>query len=209
MKTTTNKLANGNTDIRYPRNYRLTLGLENLKSGFKKLFYHKGQILIQEGNAPEGLYYLEEGQIKLYRHGRDGQEQIFKIAHAGDFIGFSTLLKDGRYNYSASIIEDAILAFIPKQDFLEHLANDSSSSIDRLFTRLIYKAAHKIALAAPPFVKIRLAEQLPSPCIATLSSSAKQTLVHLFCELGLERSTILMTGPSFYFHKTSHNLNKI
>lgn len=194
MTTTDHRLTNGNAGIYCPQDYRLTLGLEYVKRGFKKLFYHKGEILIQEGKDPEGLYFLEEGQIKLYRYGRDGQEQIIKIAHAGDIIGFNTLLKDTSYHYSASIIEDATLTFIPKQDFLEHLADDSPNSAETLFTRLIYKAAPKVAPAARPFAKTRLVEDLLSPCLTTLFSTAKQTLMYLLSELESTRRTVFIRG---------------
>jgi CRP-like cAMP-binding protein/CheY-like chemotaxis protein len=80
--------------------------------------------LYQEGKRPKYLYYLKKGKIKGYRVHEDGKEYITNLYAPGDFIGYLPLLENQNYEDSSIVLEDAELAMIPREEFLEAIYKD-------------------------------------------------------------------------------------
>ena len=92
--------------------------VDNVKTCTK---YKKGQVLFHEGTRPMGVFCISTGRVKVYRMGLDGKEQIIKISAAGDLLGYKALISDQHYLLSGEALEDCLVCFIPKDDFLELL----------------------------------------------------------------------------------------
>jgi CRP/FNR family transcriptional regulator len=125
--------------------------------------YHKGgQVLFQEGGYPAGLYCINHGKIKLYKTGRDGKEQVVRLAKDGDVVGYRALISGQPYAASAAVLEDATICFIPKETFLS-LIKDSITFNARVMELLCHDLAtaeqRELSLAQRS-VKERLAETL-------------------------------------------------
>ncbi|MBI1803752.1 MAG: Crp/Fnr family transcriptional regulator [Ignavibacteriae bacterium] len=125
-------------------------------------FHKAGQILFQEGGYPAGLYCINRGKIKLYKTGRDGKEQIVRLAKDGDVVGYRSLISGQPYSASAAVTDDAAICFIPKDTFLSLLKESDSFN-----ARVMEILCHDIATAeqrqlslAQRSVKERLAETL-------------------------------------------------
>ncbi|MCX2454146.1 Crp/Fnr family transcriptional regulator [Pedobacter sp. PLR] len=103
--------------------------------------YNKGDVIFKEGAVPSGIFFIQKGIVKKYKVDRDGREQIMYVAGTGELIGYHAILSEERYPDSASAIEDCIIAFIPKEDFLEVL---HSSVI--LSQRLLKNMSHEYAV---------------------------------------------------------------
>ena len=88
-----------------------------------------------EGRRPKFLYYLKKGKVKAFRVHEDGKEYITNLYSAGDYIGYLPLLENKVYEDSAIVLEDAELAQIPKDEFLDMLYKDIQ--IATKFIRLI------------------------------------------------------------------------
>ncbi|MCZ4407391.1 Crp/Fnr family transcriptional regulator [Cryomorphaceae bacterium 1068] len=95
--------------------------LKNVDAGKTCTKYKKGQVLFHEGTRPLGVFCVSRGRIKVYRLGIDGKEQIIKISASGDLLGYKALLSDQHYNLSAEALDDCVVCFVPKEDFLELL----------------------------------------------------------------------------------------
>jgi DNA-binding response OmpR family regulator len=89
----------------------------------------------QEGRRPKYLYYLKKGKVKAFRVHEDGKEYITNLYTAGDFIGYLPMLENKLYEDSAIVLEDAELAMIPRDEFLDVLYKDIH--IATKFIRLI------------------------------------------------------------------------
>lgn len=105
--------------------------------------YAKGSVLFREGAAAEGIYFVREGMVKKYKADRDGGEQILYVANAGELLGYHAILAEDRYPDSAATIEDSLIAFIPKEDFL--LTLQQSQLLSR---RLLQTLSHEFAVLA-------------------------------------------------------------
>src|SRR5215203_3594957 len=86
--------------------------------------YGKKQVLYSEGKRPRFLYYLVSGKVKAFKGHEDGKEYITDLLSGGDFIGYKALIEDKNYEDNASILEDAEIMQIPKEDFLQMIYSD-------------------------------------------------------------------------------------
>jgi CRP/FNR family transcriptional regulator len=94
--------------------------------------YKKGQALFHEGTRPLGVFCVNGGTIKVYQLGIDGKEQITKVSAAGDLLGYKALISEQHYSHSAEALEDCIVCFIPKDDFLKLLEPGTKFHMDLL-----------------------------------------------------------------------------
>lgn len=109
---------------------------------FRKLYenrtvrsYKKKDLLFMEGQIPNDLYYIIEGQVKTYKVNYDGKELITGIYRTGEFLGYVPLLEDKPYGDQAEVLEDVKIAIIPKSDFLSLVY--SSKDVVRMFIKML------------------------------------------------------------------------
>jgi len=124
--------------------------------------YKKGQRIFVEGSIPTGIYYLKSGKIKKYKADRDGKEQIIYICNSGELFGYPALLSEGSYSDSAAALEDSMVAFIPKEDFLQVLSQSPILS-NKLLKNLSHEfgvLVNSVATFAHRSVRERLALSL-------------------------------------------------
>jgi CRP/FNR family transcriptional regulator len=83
-----------------------------------------GELLFNEGQPCEGFYVVESGEMKIFKTGASGREQILTIERAGDSVAELPVFDGGPYPASAMAIADSVLLFLSKRDFrsvvLEH-----------------------------------------------------------------------------------------
>src|SRR5512138_1380086 len=46
--------------------------------------YDRGEIIVLEGEAPEALFFLDSGAVKIFKTSADGKEQILSIVRPGE-----------------------------------------------------------------------------------------------------------------------------
>jgi CRP-like cAMP-binding protein/CheY-like chemotaxis protein len=98
--------------------------LQQLSDQYDVEHYSKKQVLYSEGKRPRFLYYLVSGKVKAFKNHEDGKEYIIDLLSAGDFIGYKALIEDKNYDDNATILEDAEIMQIPKEDFLQMIYSD-------------------------------------------------------------------------------------
>lgn len=124
--------------------------------------YKRGEILFREGGHATGIYYLKKGKVKKYTTDKEGREQIFYVAKTGELLGYHAVISEERYTDSSSTLEDSVISFIPKDDFLRAV-----QSFPILSTRLLKCMSHEfgvlvnsLAIFAQRTVRERLALSL-------------------------------------------------
>ena len=83
--------------------------------------YKKGEIIFREGAYPSGIFYIIEGKVKKYKLDKDAKEHIIYVANKGELLGYHAILAEDRFPDSAAALEESLVAFIPKEDFLNTL----------------------------------------------------------------------------------------
>lgn len=106
--------------------------------------FKKRDMLFEEGDTPRYMYFINKGQVKIFKTNDIGKEYIINIRNMGDFIGYTALIKGEPYNFSAAALEDTEVSLVPKEDFLKLLyANRDVAS--RLVKMLADNVAEKEA----------------------------------------------------------------
>src|SRR5579859_1771004 len=122
----------------------------------------KKQQLYQEGRRPKYVYYLIKGKVKAYRIHEDGKEYITNLYAAGDYIGYLPILENNAYEDTAIVLEDAELAQIPKDEFLNALYQDIrvASKFIRLIAQNVQEKEERLLQLAYGSLRKRVAKAL-------------------------------------------------
>jgi len=120
--------------------------------------YRKGQVIFRENSYPSGIYILESGMVKKYKMDGQENEHIVYICTPGEIMGFQSVLSVERYLDSAATLQDSVITFIPREDFLEVI-----QSSPKLTNKLLKILSHEfgvlintLAIQAQRSVKERL-----------------------------------------------------
>lgn len=123
---------------------------------------HKGQILFLQDTKPHGLYCIKKGKIKIFRRGGEGKEQIVRLAHDADVVGYRALISDENYQCGAAALEETTLCYVPKPA-LDKLMDRNVSIYKKMISVLaedLKSAELKISDLAQKPVRERVAETL-------------------------------------------------
>jgi CRP-like cAMP-binding protein len=83
-------------------------------------------MLFAEGDACEGLFIVQSGAVKLFKMADSGREQILAVERAGSTVAELALFDGGAFPTSAVALEDCMLLFLPKREFLDLCRGNSS-----------------------------------------------------------------------------------
>jgi len=193
-------------------------------------FYKKGTKIFLEGNKPQGIFCIKKGWLKIFKNGSDGREHITRLAFPGEFIGLKALLSGTPYSVSAQTMDDTILCFIPKNEFLELPLKytEFTSALISSLSRQLVQAEAKMTLLAHKPVRERLAEtllflyqshktqnffsgegflNLSRQDLANIIGTAPETVIRLLGELKNNR-IITLKGRKIFIHH-AEKLQKI
>lgn len=136
--------------------------LKHLSDQYAVESFHKKQTLYQEGKRPRFLYYLVGGKVKAYKTHEDGKEYITDLFSAGDFIGYTALIEDKNYDDSATILEDAEIMQIPRDEFLGMIYNDINiaTKFIRIVTQNVKEKEERLLNLAYSSLRKRVAKAL-------------------------------------------------
>ncbi len=124
--------------------------------------YKKGQSLFVEGNHPNGIFCISNGNIKLTEIGNDGKETLIRIVTKGDILGHRSLFSEQNYNATATAMEDTRACFIDKS-FIIGLIKEEPSVALKVIEKLskdMGAAEHRLNSMHTRNVRERLAELL-------------------------------------------------
>lgn len=102
---------------------------------------HKKEIIYQAHQFPRWVYFVNSGAVKCSQKNDFGKELITNIYSEGDFFGFVPILKEGKYEDTAVVLEDAEISLIPPEDFKLLLFNNRDVSA-KFIKMLAHHADH-------------------------------------------------------------------
>lgn len=82
------------------------------------IFLKKGKKIFREGDPVKGIFFINEGSVKVTMNWGDQKELILRFAKAGDVLGHRGFGGDLLYPISATALEDCKACFIDNS-FLE------------------------------------------------------------------------------------------
>lgn len=93
-----------------------------------------GTALFRAGDPGDSMFIVESGAVELYVMDHAGQKIVLHIARRGDFFGELSLLDGGSRTASASVVEDAALVVLDREDLLQLFQKKPEAALDMLAT---------------------------------------------------------------------------
>lgn len=168
--------------------------------------FKRGQIIFQQNELSQGIFYLDQGKIKLSRIGQDGKESILLIAAPGDILGHRNLISDDNYGATAVALEESKLRFLSKQQVREAIQQEPeiAFSIIRKLTQEVYAAETRNSSLYQKSVRQRLAELLIQLKTSfgveeqgKLKLDIRLTREEMACLIGTTNETVIRTISDF------------
>jgi CRP-like cAMP-binding protein len=135
---------------------------EQINSTKSVQIFRKGDYIFLENRLPNALYCINSGTVKISKLSSNGKEQIVRIAHGGNFLGYRSLILKSRYTYSAIALEECRVCVIPKTDFFALLRNNNDfyQALMEMICREADEVETKLSDMAHKPVRSRIAEAL-------------------------------------------------
>ncbi len=159
------------------------------------------EVLFLEGDPAQGFYLLLSGRVRLYKAGPDGREQTLHLVAAGQSFAEAAIFRGDRFPANCIALLDSQVAFVPKSQFLQILAESPTISLKMIgslagFLREFIQIIEGLALKE---VSARLAGYLLN--LQQQSDSTTLTLPMSKTELSRQLGTVSET--------ISRNLRKL
>jgi CRP/FNR family transcriptional regulator, nitrogen oxide reductase regulator len=91
---------------------------EKIADLFSERQYQKDDYIFLEGEAPEALYVVRSGKVKVLRHSTDGKDVVLRVAGPGHMLGTVAVFDGSGYPGTAQVIEECSILVIARNDCL-------------------------------------------------------------------------------------------
>ena len=136
--------------------------LPAIEANRKTFHVKKGELLFKEGEAVTGIYFVNEGKIKVHKKWGDDKELIVRIANKGTIVGHRGLGSKTIYPVSGTAIEPSKVCFIDLDFFLTTLKvnHEFTYQLMMFFADELQESERKMRNLAHMSVKGRIAQAL-------------------------------------------------
>ena len=175
--------------------------LEQLSEEREVRHFKKKEILYQEGNLPNKIFYIVKGKVKIYKINDYGKEYITELYSEGEFFGYHPLIAGTKYIDYAATMEESEICYIPKDDFTALLYGNrdfSAQFIKMLANEVEDKEAQLLSLAYNSIRK-RVAEALVALDKRSLEGEDKISIQRddLASMVGTAKESVIRTLTDF------------
>jgi CRP-like cAMP-binding protein len=91
---------------------------EKIADLFSERQYRKDDYIFLEGEAPEALYVVKSGKVKVLRHSTDGKDVVLRVVGSGSMLGTVAVFDGSGYPGTAQVIEECSVLVIARNDCL-------------------------------------------------------------------------------------------
>jgi len=106
--------------------------LDYIHRNKKTVAVSKGEIVYHSGEPIREFVYLVEGLVKLQKVGKNGKEQIVRIAKPLDFIGLLSVFAKDTYEYTITALVDSVVCKININSMRKMVQDNGLFSMDIL-----------------------------------------------------------------------------
>ena len=81
----------------------------------KTMILKRGDFIYSQGDAPQGLYFVNQGLVGLIKLGFSGREHLLRFFRQGQFFGHRALFSKEGYHGSTVALEPTTLKLVPQE----------------------------------------------------------------------------------------------
>lgn len=120
--------------------------LKHLSSHAVVQNHDAGHLLVQQGDTPEGVYLVLEGEMRTMRFNEDGAEATIRLLQAGETCMEAVLFMGGPSPITVQTLTACKVLLIPAQVIRNHVLEDSRFALNiiRIVTHHYKNAMHQI-----------------------------------------------------------------
>lgn len=122
--------------------------------------FQKGELLLEEGRTPRGVYCIQSGRVKMVHAGASGREHIVRFLTDGDLLGYRALLAGEPLSVSAVAMDKTAACFVPAEVLLGFFKTNGPFSLEmlKLTCHELAEASRIMSSLAQKSVRERTAE---------------------------------------------------
>jgi CRP/FNR family transcriptional regulator len=108
---------------------------ETVKSLGRTKKYHKGEVLFSAQEKADGFFYVESGEIRVYKMDENGREVEVVRLEPGDFLGEAIVFVSSEFPFFAQAVKDSRVLFFDKTTILREMEREPS--VAKFFVNLL------------------------------------------------------------------------
>jgi len=128
--------------------------------------YHKGEVLFSAQEKADGFFYVESGEIRVYKMDENGREVEVVRLEPGDFLGEAIVFVSSEFPFFAQAVKDSRVLFFDKTTILREMEREPS--VAKFFVNLLASKcvvlSRRIESLGLHTVRQRLIQYLLSSC---------------------------------------------
>ncbi len=97
--------------------------------------YQKDELLFSAQQKADGLYYVQSGEIRVFKMDKQGREVEVVRLEPGDFLGEAILFVSSVFPFFAQAVKDSQVLFFDKNRIFKKIEEDPS--IAKFFLNLL------------------------------------------------------------------------
>jgi putative ABC transport system ATP-binding protein len=98
--------------------------VESVASGTRRVTVRQGEVLFEQGDLSDLVYFVEEGAVELFRRRVDGTDEVFSVVSPGHYFGEVGPLLGLRRSAAARAVEDTVLLGYGARDFSQWMVSE-------------------------------------------------------------------------------------
>lgn len=124
--------------------------------------HKKKDEIYREGDTARQLFFIASGKVKIFKTNEWGKEYIISVHGAGEFIGYTPLIKRTEYSETATAMEETVISQIPKEDFFKmlHFNQNFAARFIKMLANNMEEKEDKLLSLAYNSIRKRVAEAL-------------------------------------------------
>lgn len=112
--------------------------------------YDKGTIIFEENDNADALYFIQKGEVEVFRMVRDKPSQTMMMLKDGDFFGEVEQIDDSPRIASARAVTDVETLLLLKSDF-ERILGDDGEIKHQIYKSFTVEMARRLRMADDRF----------------------------------------------------------
>ncbi len=108
---------------------------EAVKSLGRAKKYQKGEVLFSAQEKANGFFYVESGEIRVYKMDENGREVEVVRLGPGDFLGEAIVFVSSEFPFFAQAVKDSKILFFDKTTILREM--ETEPSVAKFFVNLL------------------------------------------------------------------------
>jgi CRP/FNR family cyclic AMP-dependent transcriptional regulator len=166
--------------------------LAEVVSHVQERTFRRGEVILLEGEAPQAVYFIVRGQVRVYRLSPEGREQVLKRLGPGGAFNLVPVLDGGPNPSSAMAWTDVTVYAIERGHFLQMVREHPALAV-AVLADFATKLRHMTALVEDLSLRTvgaRLAKLLLTQAIEEETVPRRMTQQEMAAQLGTVREVV-------------------